>query len=417
MISDFFIVFGSIIFLGFIADILFERIKISNVVILMILGFIIGPLLGIADVSEGSVIKDIYPIVGALAFIVILFDAGTKTNINRMLKTAPKATVFTILVFLLTVIILSLILYYIFSWEILYAILFSGVVGGISSPIVITMVKKLPLSNEIKYSLSYESTLTDVLCVLTAVIVMQIIIEGGAAVTPNDILSYFVSTFSVSIVLGGIAAMLWIFTLSKLPKHSFYYMLTMATVFLLYSITEYSAGNGAIAVFIFGLVIGHVKELESYVKVDEQYLIDNKFLKFQDEVTFFVRTFFFVYIGLLLSPSQVNFITVYYSLLVLGVAIVARGIGKMVMYPKVKGTDEIILNSMVPRGLAAAVLASYPLTQGLYIPNFEETVFMVILITNLFPSIIIFLFGKDLNKIEEKQNNKGKDTVKTKQNK
>lgn len=389
----------------------------------MLLGFLIGPILGIADVSETSVIKNIYPIVGALAFIIILFDAGTKINLNRMFKTVPKATAFTFLVFFLHVTFLSLLLHFVFDWKFLYALLFSAVVGGISSPIVITLVRKLPLSPIVKDSLIYESTLTDVLCVITSVIIMQVIMESANVVSINEILSYFVSTFSVSIVLGGAAACIWIFILSKLPKHSFYYMLTMAMLFILYSLTEYSNGNGPIAVFVFGLVIGHIKELSKYIKIDEQYFIENKFLKFQDEVTFFVRTFFFVYIGLLLSPSHINFVTTYYSLLVLGVAIITRGIGKIIIFPELKGTDEILMNGMLSRGLAAAVLASLPQAKGIVIPYFEETVFMVILITNLFPTILIFLLNRfNHQKLESsdtvnKTNKTKKKTEKTEQNK
>jgi cell volume regulation protein A len=394
LISEVFVIVGGIIFIGFMADIVFERIKISNLIILMLLGFLLGPILGIADVSEGGIIKGIYPIVGALAFIIILFDAGTKTNLNRLIKTAPRATLFTIIVFVMTVLMTTAVLHFIFMWELLYALLLSAVVGGISSPIVISLVKKLDVSDIVKDTLTYESTLTDVLCVLTSVIIIEIIIESGAVIGVNDVFSFFVSTFSVSIVLGAVAGIGWIFALSKLPKHSFYYMLTMAMLFVLYAVTEYAEGNGAIAVFVFGLIIGHMRQFSKFIKFDDESIIDKRFLKFQDEVTFFVTTFFFVYIGFLLSPVHVNFYTAFFSLLILAVAMVARGIGKVLIYPDLSGNDELVINSMLPRGLAAAVLASLPAASGIYIQYFQEIVFMVILVSNLFPSIVIYLMSR-----------------------
>jgi hypothetical protein len=49
--------------------------------------------------------------------------------------------------------------------------------------------------------------------------------------------------------------------------------------------------------------------------------------------------------------------------------------------------------SMMPRGLAAAVLASFPVLYGLNIPEFQPVVFGVIIISNVIATAGIFLFG------------------------
>lgn len=388
--------------MGFIADIVFSKFKISSVILLMFLGFLIGPLLGIVDVSEGEIIKEIYPIVGALAFILILFDAGTKTNVIRLIKTAPKSTAFTIFVFVVTVFSLGFFLKYIAGMNILSGLLLGAIVGGISSPIVISLVDKLPVSAKVKDSLILESTLTDVLCVLTSVLILKIIIGGGTDFAVNSITTFFVSTFSVSIVLGIAAGAIWIFILSKMPKNSFFYMLTLAILFFLYSITEYNGGNGAIAVFVFGLLMGHMEEINALINFDNDRKVDKKFLLFQDEVTFFVRTFFFVYIGLLLSVKYVNFITIYFSLLVLAIAVVARSIGSFIIFKDCDSKEKIILNSMIPRGLAAAVLVTY-VGGDVMIMYLEEIVFMVILVTNIFPSLMVYLLDSKFLNIDSSE--------------
>jgi cell volume regulation protein A len=187
-----------------------------------------------------------------------------------------------------------------------------------------------------------------------------------------------------------------------MPKNSFFYMLTLAILFFLYSITEYNGGNGAIAVFVFGLLMGHMEEINALINFDNDRKVDKKFLLFQDEVTFFVRTFFFVYIGLLLSVKYVNFITIYFSLLVLAIAVVARSIGSFIIFKDCDSKEKIILNSMIPRGLAAAVLVTY-VGGDVMIMYLEEIVFMVILVTNIFPSLMVYLLDSKFLNIDSSE--------------
>ncbi len=115
---------------------------------------------------------------------------------------------------------------------------------------------------------------------------------------------------------------------------------------------------------------------------------------FQEEITFFVRTFFFVYIGLLLSPS-------YFSLPVLGIAsailvvfILIRWSVQKAVLPSLSAADKVAVVTMLPRGLAPAVLAYLPLSSGLSIPYLQEMVFAVILLSNVAGTVIVFLIER-----------------------
>jgi cell volume regulation protein A len=64
-------------------------------------------------------------------------------------------------------------------------------------------------------------------------------------------------------------------------------------------------------------------------------------------------------------------------------------IGKIILTNKFSRLDKVVTNSMIPRGLAAAVLATYPVTMGL--PNAEaytQIIFWIIL-----SSVIITTIG------------------------
>ena len=141
---------GGILIIGFIAEYFFKMTKISSVVTLMIIGLLLGPVFHIVDVSPNSPIRMAAPVIGAITLMVILFDAGTKMNLKRLVQTLPKASLFIVLNFILTLFFIGLVVHHIFGWDWMYALILGATIGGISSPIVILFVNRLELNENVK---------------------------------------------------------------------------------------------------------------------------------------------------------------------------------------------------------------------------------------------------------------------------
>ena len=107
----------------------------------------------------------------------------------------------------------------------------------------------------------------------------------------------------------------------------------------------------------------------------------------QDEVTFFVRTYFFVYIGLLITIDGINLYVIGFSVLMIVLTVLARFISTNVLFFKESAYNKTVMIGMIPRGLAAAVLASMPFSYNLNVPSsFETIVFLVIFLSNIITS-------------------------------
>ena len=106
------------------------------------------------------------------------------------------------------------------------------------------------------------------------------------------------------------------------------------------------------------------------------------------QVTFIVRAFFFVFVGLLASFGQIEYV-------IFGIlATVAIYIGRVIITHTalVKGfskLDKKVTSVMIPRGLAAAVLATIPLTMGLQNGEAYPQIIFFIIMT----SVIITTVG------------------------
>ena len=91
--------------------------------------------------------------------------------------------------------------------------------------------------------LSIESILTDPLCIVVIFAIYYMVFVVGEINIGLGI-GNLVKTFSVGIVLGFVFGFIWLFVMNKLRKEQFSYVLTLAVVFLVYSVTALIVGTG-----------------------------------------------------------------------------------------------------------------------------------------------------------------------------
>jgi len=397
---ELFFILGLTIFIGFVAILSAERMRISQVLILMLFGFVLGPLLNLVDVTPSSLIVSILPFIATLALIVLLFDAGLNIDVFALSRSVPKGMLFTILVFLLSLVLVTLFGMLLLGWSLLQCILLGAVVGGTSSAIVMTMTQKTNISKEAKSVLAIESTLTDALSIIIAIIVIQLILAKGAP-DASTVLSLLLSSFTFALMLGVLFAALWIAAIIRFRISDYAYILTLALVFGLYASTEAVKGNGGFAVFVFALILGNAKKIGDILRLRGELSVSPKIQFLQEEITFFVRTFFFVYIGLLFSLSYFTFPVVVVSLFLLGIFVFARWLMQRFTLPDLTKKDKRVVVAMLPRGLAAAVLVTMAISSGIILTGFQELVFVVILLSNILATAGIFILDRPHKKAPE----------------
>ncbi|MDD5340788.1 MAG: cation:proton antiporter [Candidatus ainarchaeum sp.] len=391
--DELFFVIGLTIFVGFLATLVFERTRISQVLLLMLFGFVLGPVLHLVDVAPASIIVSILPFVATLALIVLLFDAGLMIDVFAVARAIPRSLLFTCLVFTFSIVLVAAFTL-LLGWPLLYGVLLGAVLGGTSSAIVVAMVEKAKITKEARSILTLESTITDALCILVAVTTMQLILSNQPPAI-GAVANLLLSSFSVALLLGVASAVLWVFAIGRFTLPRYTYMLTLALVFGLYAVTNSMNASGGFAVFVFGMVLGNVKELQRLLHIRSESAATPTIQLFQEEITFFVRTFFFVYIGLLLSPAQFTPYILGVSMALLALFVAARWAVEKVTMSDLQPKDRNVILVVLPRGLAAAVLATLPLSSGISIPGFQQIVFSVILFTNIVATAGIFVFERE----------------------
>ena len=370
-----------VIILGVLGEAFFKKTGIPDILFLMVLGIIIGPVLGII---QPEAVLEIVPYFAAVALIIIMFDGGLNLHIGKVLKTAHFAIILVIVGFALSVGIVAGLAHYGLGWEWIDSILLGTIVGGSSSIIVFGLVQKIRISDDAKSMLSFESALTDIFAVIIAFVLFEAALSGEFSL---DLLGITIGkAVLVGLVLGFGVGIPWMFVISKLKNAQHSYMLTIGMVFLLFFLATSFGESGALTALVFGLMLGKKTYFSRLLKVKfPEDTIDNSL---HNQVTFLVRAFFFVFVGLLASFAQLEYVIfgivaaigIYIGRIIITKSVLVRGFSKL---------DKKVTSVMIPRGLAAAVLATFPLSMGL--PNAEaypQIIFFVI-----FTSVLITTIG------------------------
>lgn len=386
---------GTIIVLGFLGNYLFKKTGIPDIIILLCFGLLLGPVFNVID---PSVFYGISQPFAYLALMIILFEGGLNLNIYRVIQESPKAFLMAVLGIGTCMVISMLFTMYIWGWNALNGLLLGAIIGGSSSSIVVPLVRKMSIDEKTSALLTLESTFTDAFCVIIGITILQLLTSPGG----NGLYTLthgIASAFSIGGMFGLILGILWLKVLRMMKEEVYIDIFTLSAVFLLFAGVESIGGNGAISALVFGLVLGNGIEISKIFRLKEPIQAGLMIRRFHSEISFLIRTFFFVYLGLVTMIS--NIFVVFFSVLLSILILLGRGLSVIITSFKdqILQKNKDIMTFMLPRGLAAAVLSQLPIAYGIANASmYPDIAFTVIMTTVLICTIGVFIVSRKLMK-------------------
>lgn len=388
---------GLTILVGLGGELIFKRTGIPGVLFLMAFGILLGPVLHLAEPTQ---VMKLAPYCGTLALLIILFDGGINLHIMKVIKETPMALLYSVMVFGVTI--LSIMGFYVWvtqeSW--LHGLLLGTILGGTAAAIIIPVTSQMPsLRDETKVLLSLDSAISEVFVVVLAFALMGTMRDSHGN---GHFIREIFHAFWDAIMLALLAGALWARLLAWLEGQALSYMLTMAAILVLYYVAELIGANGAITILLFGLVLSNMEFLVGRLvrpirvligyELDQAQFVLGEFMKrMHEELSFLVRTFFYVLLGLILDFSA---LTIEIALMSLGLFCIVVFVRAIITEVLSRSTgvwtsgERVVIGAMFPRGVATAVMAFLPISTG--IPG-----------TELFPIyaltvIVLCVFGMTL---------------------
>ena len=287
-------------FLGHALSWFFMKTKIPDLLILIVLGCIAGP--SGFSLIEPAHLGKVGPVLSTVALIVILYEGGLHLSTQDLIRSSSSALLLSLLSFGTITAVTTLVLK---PFLPLNLALLTGVgIGSTSSAIVIPMVKFLSIEKNTKTVLSLESAFTDV---LTIIIFLSIL--DSVQSEQYSIKEFFLNlgaTPFLSIGLGLSAGLLWAFLKRCWGNIDQLFFAGEAWSLLTYGMTELLNLNGAISVLTLGFTLANISLLPVFFHKIFSPDISQRELSLLSTVTFLLRTFFFIYLGLLIQISSVQ---------------------------------------------------------------------------------------------------------------
>jgi len=365
---------AALLVLAFVANRLSKLTRVPDIIVLLLIGVTLGPILRWV---HPETFKSAVHILGMLALILILFEGGLELRLRQALRYFPAGMLLVLTSFGLSLGLIALMGRALLHLQWSDCLLLGAALGCTSGAIVIPALQQITAPEPVKITLTIEAALGEVIAVLVVGSMLnmapdQSVLTGMA----SDFSHHIVVALIVGVAIGAVWSRLWP-RVAGLPYSN---VLNLGVVLGVFAIARSAGGSGLLAELIFGVTLANVPRTPHMVR---QGL---RMLAFHAELSFLVRSFFFVMLGIV-----AEFIGRRYAVPILGILaalVLARFLAVQVSRWAVRDVNRKqteLLFWMLPRGLVTAVLALEIVdARGAVFAFLPAMAFTVVLVTNLF---------------------------------
>ena len=385
---------GILVFLAHFFTGVFKRTRIPDVLLLTIIGICVGPVLGLVTPAHFGAVG---PIFTTITLVIILFESGLALKLSNLRSALGGAITLAPLSYFLTMVVVAGLALWLTDLEIMPAFILGAIAGSTSEAVVIPLVRQLKMREENETLLSVESSVNDVLSIVITVALVEAYSLGEFKIAA--ISSDLVASFLVAIVFGIIGAFIWSLLLNKIHAIKNAAFTTPAFIFVIFGIVEILGFSGAIAALAFGITLGNVQSIrfppisKKPLSREPVSLTETERIFFS-EFAFLLKTFFFVYLGISLElmSGWLFVLGLIMTVLIFAVRIAAV---KASASKSIPTRDVSLMAIMVPKGLAAVVLASIPLQNEVVGGDLiRNLTYGIVLFSIIGTSILVLLLEK-----------------------
>lgn len=342
---------STLLLLSIIASKTSGRLGVPALLIFLIIGMLAG-----SDGPGGIYFDDpwVAQFLGVLALTFILFSGGLDTNWKSIRPVLGKGLALSTLGVLGTALLLGYFAMLILGFSVTEGMLLGAIVSSTDAAAVFAVLrsKRVSLKEPLKPLLELESGSNDPMAVFLTTGFIHLLTQPHASV--GDLIPMFFSQMIIGAAVGygfGRGAVLLINRV-RLEYEGLYPVLTLALVMLTYGLGTVLRGNGFLAVYIAGLVMGN-----------HDFIHKRSLLRFHDGLAWLMQIIMFLTLGLLVFPSHLVPLIGSSLLVSLFLMFIARPASVYATLAIAKGTwrEKIMVSWVGLRGAVPIILATFPL--------------------------------------------------------
>ena len=390
------VVLGTLVFAAHVFSELFSRKRVPDLLLLLIIGIIIGPVFKIVTPEDLGGFGQVF---STLTLVIILFEGGSELSLSNIRTSFKDMIGLTLVSYFLIMIVFGILGHYILQLPWATSFFMSAVLGGAAEAIVIPLTKHLKISENSKATLVLETSFSTVVCFIISLALFNAVKSQQFEI--GKTIGNIISSFVLAGIIGFAGAVFWAIVLQKIRTVKNSTFTTPAFVFIIYGINSILGFSGEIAALTFGITLTNIDAVYNSIfkklfKNKPNSLNYNERMLFS-EMAFLLRTFVFVYIGISIQLNDWKSILIGLAITFLLLILRILSVRWTVVRNKDGYTEmeAMYMSCMVSKGLVAAILAALLKQAGLpFADEVQNIVYSVILFSIVFTCAMIPLLEK-----------------------
>ena len=355
---------GNILLIGSI--LLFVSIAVSKTsarfgVPTLLLFLIVGMLFGSDGLGiQFNDMKDAQ-FVGMIALCIILFSGGMDTKFHEIKPVLAPGLVLSTVGVLLTAVFTGIFIWWLsgIQWSNIYftflpSLLLASTMSSTDSASVFAILRsqKMNLKHNLRPMLELESGSNDPMAYMLTIVLIQLITaeSNGAGAIVISFLQQFIFGGLIGYGTGKLAV--YIINKLNLDNKSLYPIFMLAVVFFTFSVCDLFKGNGYLAVYISGMMIGNSK------------IANRKEIStFFDGLTWLFQIIMFILLGLLVNPREMLDVACVAMLIAGFMILIGRPLSValcLLPFRKITARSKLYISWVGLRGAVPIIFATYP---------------------------------------------------------
>lgn len=295
---------------------------------------------------------------GIVALAYILFSGGLDTKWPAIRPILNLGIALSTIGVILTCLLVGSFVHLALGFGLHESFLIGAIISSTDAGAVFTILssKSIHLKKHLKPLLELESGSNDPMAVFLTTTILQMISNPSMGVI--DMVPMLFQQMIIGALMGYVIgrALVWIFNISKLEIEGLYLVMSIGVVLLTYSATQLLKGNGFLAVYVAGVVLGNHK-----------FLFKKSLAVMHDGVSWLMQSVMFLTLGLLMYPSQLLQISKTGLLISAFMILVARPVAVFatLAFSRLNFREKGLVSWVGLRGSVPVIMATYPLVAGI----------------------------------------------------
>ncbi|NPV62677.1 MAG: sodium:proton antiporter [Methanotrichaceae archaeon] len=340
---------ASIIGLGIGAQWLAWRFKLPSILLMLILGFLAGPVTGFLD-PDALLGEMLFPFI-SLSLAIILFEGGLSLRVSDLLKTRLVVRNLLTIGVLSTWTMTAILAYFVLGMDLPLAILLGSIMVVTGPTVIIPLLMQIRPIGRVGPIAKWEGIMNDPLGAMLSLLVFEALLSVGLREAALSTAGGILKTVIVGGSIGLLAAIFMVIALRRfwIPDH------LQETVSLMVVVTAFAASevlqeeSGLFAATIMGIALANQK------MVDVRNIIE-----FKENLRTLLISSLFIILAARMPLGYIYFANLSSLMFVLALILIVRPVAVMLSTANsgLSWQEKAFLSWMAPRGIVAAAVSS-----------------------------------------------------------